>query len=790
MRSRWEPVRMPLVVFFFYINVCSLTFADVNVWETLLEPTVEVEDLICDPDIPNRMYGITMYVVDQGHIYYVPSISENDGQSWQPSFDGIGIDPEPETWFVCRMMSSRADTYELYFVVSDSNDRYARIYRSIDRGVTWQRYADVDVDIYAITISPHNHNIWIAGGRNIDHIGVIIRSADAGKTWSFNEYGGNGELRDIEFSQSDPNIVVACAVDPERHIIRSKDLGQTWTILPTLNWGWNSSQDVIIHPVDPEIMVAAIQGPPRWSHFMCRTTDGGQNWSVFGPDETDFYGYGGSNAVHFDSRDPNIIYVHKIKGDVLWRSTNGGIDWELTLQDVSGNNGCRSHFVESPWDENTVYVNIAGVFASRDRGHTWIPTGQLTSSAFYVHPTDSNYLYSASNNQSFFRSTDRGKTWSSSSTGIPFYSQVASFNERYDDLICASPFNPQTIWMACCRSMYSKDGYLSVLVRSDDYGATWRVLPDIPGEDIIRLSASRHVLDRLFAVINGDGSGCRLVISDDGGETWRENIIPGAKALSCFTETNQDSSIWLLLGQDAIDNHIRFYRSNDEGVTWFSKGNESGLGTWYNYYFEVVTDPHHDARLYITSDNGWVSEDLGDTWAAWLDSPGAGYLYIDPEDPKVKYCSGYRTSDNGKTWTDNREFSRIQFDSSDSNLLYQLDPNQRPVLIKKMTIASEKPDLYMAGFGPTFLNVGCPSLFQIYAYAKDSDPNDQVTSIELFYNGEPIGERLSDESAPGSGLFYKLYDITPSASGTFNLQLRAKDRFGMLSDPWPRIKVK
>ncbi len=112
------------------------------------------------------------------------------------------------------------------------------------------------------------------------------------------------------------------------------------------------------------------------------------------------------------------------------------------------------------------------------------------------------------------------------------------------------------------------------------------------------------------------------------------------------------------------------------------------------------------------------------------------------------------------------------------------------MIARKMTIATEAPFLHLAGYGNTLVNCGFPGVLQIYAFAQDPDPNDKVTSIELFYNGEPIGDRLSDESTPGSGLFYKLYDVAPSASGTFNLQLRAKDRFGLLSDPWPAMTVK
>ena len=70
-----------LIVIMMLNIVISLTVmntaygSDVNTWETLFEPTTYVKDLICDPDIPNRMYGITEVKFENGPTYYLrPSV--------------------------------------------------------------------------------------------------------------------------------------------------------------------------------------------------------------------------------------------------------------------------------------------------------------------------------------------------------------------------------------------------------------------------------------------------------------------------------------------------------------------------------------------------------------------------------------------------------------------------------------------------------------------------------------------------------------------------------------------
>ncbi len=257
--------------------------ADVNVWEALFETTTLVKDLICDPDIPNRMYGITEVNFENGPTYYLPSISENEGHTWQGSYTGLGIDPEPTRWLDCRLVASyNSNKFELYWTVFDSASHSSKIYQSQNRGITWALYSELDVSIKAIEIFQSTSEVWMLMGDNSDSHLMILRSEDRGKNWTsvFN-YEKKGSRCALRQSLSSPNILIAGVDIREKHVARSDDLGRTWTLLPVGDLGWNSPEDAEIHPNNSDEIVLTIEWPGSWPAFLLRSIDGGSDMVLF-----------------------------------------------------------------------------------------------------------------------------------------------------------------------------------------------------------------------------------------------------------------------------------------------------------------------------------------------------------------------------------------------------------------------------------------------------------------------------------------------------------------------------
>src|SRR5437868_3983997 len=104
------------------------------------------------------------------------------------------------------------------------------LFASTDRGASWRRLAHLgDDDDYVldhIVFDPAHHLIWIAAWSIEDNSrGDLFRSSDGGRTWEPVSGMHNKSIRSFAVSQTDPNILVAGALDG---VFRSDDRGKTW----------------------------------------------------------------------------------------------------------------------------------------------------------------------------------------------------------------------------------------------------------------------------------------------------------------------------------------------------------------------------------------------------------------------------------------------------------------------------------------------------------------------------------------------------------------------------------
>ncbi len=191
--------------------------------------------------------------------------------------------------------------------------------------------------------------------------GGVWKTTDAGITW-FNISDGFFETSSvgaIAVAESDPNVIyVGMGEHPVRGVMtshgdgvyKSTDAGKTWTHL-----GLKDSRAISrirIHPANPDLLYVAVQGAPHAptkERGIYRSTDGGAN---LGTRSTSSAERAGASDLAMDMTNPRILYASywdhlrspwKVEsggeGSGIWKSTDGGDNWEKLTEGLPGAHG-------------------------------------------------------------------------------------------------------------------------------------------------------------------------------------------------------------------------------------------------------------------------------------------------------------------------------------------------------------------------------------------------------------------------------------------------------------------
>ena len=169
------------------------------------------------------------------------------------------------------------------------------------------------------------------------------------------------------------------------------------------------------------------------------------------------------------------------------------------------------------------------------------------------------------------------------------------------------------------------------LIESRDGGGSWKPI-SLLGE------ADFHVLrflgDRVYAY---DASNRRLLVSDDGGKSWRERKPPG-ELLDLAADPVRPGHLLAATARE-------LFESADDGRSWIRTGLAPGLLAW---------PAEHTLYLVDAAGAAYVSADAGRSWTprgriggepAALDAAGERELYVALHDGTVKV-----SKDGGTAW--------------------------------------------------------------------------------------------------------------------------------------------
>jgi photosystem II stability/assembly factor-like uncharacterized protein len=414
-----------------------------------------------------------------------------------------------------------------------------------------------------------------------------------------------GSINAISINPRDPTTLYAGTTYAS---FTSGNGGRTWVKsalpMPTLIFDLQNPDTVYARP------------PLNYLGPLLKSTDQGKTWKDIGPPRTSITDF----ATSF--QDTKTMFIAAIGG--VFKTTNAGESWRAV------NSGLPSQVVVQtlaihPQDQNTVYVGTrGGVFKTIDGGETWkiIKEGE-SRFALAVDPRNGDTIYVAPFNDPVSRSTDGGKTWTTSSQRLG----TSVF------MLVIDPQAPRTIY-ACCGP--ERVGLDNGLWKSVDAGESW-VDTGLRGLQSFAIDPRNSAT--LYA-----GTGRGVLKSFDGGKSWTPfnlGLLATPVRILAVDPQNPDT-----LYAD-VDGPVK---SIDGGITFTAI---SGLK---RSYYAMAISPQNADTIYAGSYEGlFKSTDGGGTWANTGLLANVGALAVDPRNRDIVYVGTWdsrvlKSMDGGRTW--------------------------------------------------------------------------------------------------------------------------------------------
>jgi photosystem II stability/assembly factor-like uncharacterized protein len=243
------------------------------------------------------------------------------------------------------------------------------IFKTTDAGDSWQVIKvspGAVTKAYVIAIDPANSSIVYVAAI-VDGRGKILKSSDAGAIW-----------KEVYTEPSSGSFVLALTIDSagsgkifggttEGQIIFSDNNGDSWQNLHKAQGGVFK---IAIDSINSDLAYFAVsQGG------LLRTRDGGKNFENLGEKNTFSVQqqFGSPVAITADPDETNWIYAGTTTG--LFRSKNGGDDWEsLKVLSSPQENAIRGIAINPQNSDEIIYGASQAFYKSVDGGQSWATT--------------------------------------------------------------------------------------------------------------------------------------------------------------------------------------------------------------------------------------------------------------------------------------------------------------------------------------------------------------------------------------------------------------------------------
>ncbi len=438
--------------------------------------------------------GITMSAADSKKVYALIDsetkpglyVSNDLGENWEFVSNNFQIIGRP--FYYSHIYASPHDANKLW---CPNN----RMFMSKDGGKTWILDPGIKDDFHDVWICPQDPMRMIGSND-----GGCQVSMTGGKTWSSQHTQKNSQFYRVNVDNDFPYNIYGSGQDILAYKIPSASRwggisGYEATII-----GNGEISSVIPNPDDPNIVYNISGGAPMGSGapFTVNNIATGQNevrsvWPVplFGLNAYDLkYRFNWDLAYFLSPHDSKTIYLG---GNVIFKSTDEGLNWEVISPDLTNNLKERQKITGTPWLSEYFGQEIYSTIKRCDES-----------------PLQQGLIWIGSDDGKIYITKDGGGNWEdiSITEGVPEFSQIYEIEP--------SPHDAATAYVVFSNFNTYND-YNPYIFKTTDYGKTWTNLSaNFPQTEITRTIREDKVRKGLLFV--GTETGVYYSLND--GQSW------------------------------------------------------------------------------------------------------------------------------------------------------------------------------------------------------------------------------------------------------------------------------
>ncbi len=482
---------------------------------------------------------------------------------------------------VAAVAGSAADPKLYYFGAAGGG-----VWRSENSGQTWDPVFDKEdvASIGAVTIDPNDSKtVWVGTGEanprnDVSYGDGVYKSTDGGDTWTKSGLQGTKYICRILVDPRNPNHVIVGALgdafsdSSDRGVYVTDDGGRTWK--QTLYVGPESgASDLAMDAQNPNVLYAGIWKFQRrpWTFVsggiedgLYKSTDGGESW-------TKLQGHGlpampmGRIGIAVAPSNGNRVYaVIESKEGVLWRSDDGGANWQMVSDDsmVDARPFYFSHIAVDPKNPDRVYAVSFQLMLSTNAGKSFkaVASGvHVDYHAIWIAPNDPSRIV-VGEDGGYALTLDGGDNW--------FFSQNVPIGQVYR--VGLGTDNPYTV----CAGLQDNNGWCGPSNSLDPSGIQ-----------------NKHWI----VTVGGDGT-WNVPEPDDPNWIWSDAQDGALAIYNRVTQDQWSGAPYIQLGKESWELATSRYRFNWESpiafAPWRGAGNKV-IG-WYggNVVFQTVDRGH------------------------------------------------------------------------------------------------------------------------------------------------------------------------------------------------------